>query len=85
MGYPGKYTYMFNVWRGEEVRVLLRGKVCGSSNSVLNKHLLCVCPALTQSKTFTLTTENIGLTILSSDRFFSSFWAKSYIVLLVWY
>lgn len=25
VGYPGKYTYLFNVWRSEEVRILLRG------------------------------------------------------------
>ncbi|ELW67377.1 Anoctamin-5 [Tupaia chinensis] len=24
VGYPGKYTYLFNVWRSEEVRILLR-------------------------------------------------------------
>lgn len=93
VGYPGKYTYMFNVWRSEEVRILLRGKVCGFSNSVVNKYLsACVCVSTNsdflklqeKSKTLTRSTENTELKILSSDRFFRSFWARSYIVLIVW-
>jgi hypothetical protein len=41
VGYPGKYTYLFNVWRSEEVRNLLRGEVYDFSISVLTKNFLC--------------------------------------------
>ncbi|XP_012581072.1 PREDICTED: anoctamin-5 [Condylura cristata] len=35
VGYPGKYMYLFNIWRNEEVRILLRGEICGFNNLLL--------------------------------------------------